>query len=1131
MNIGSAEIIQDAAVKNNYSQAYLDYGIYAGKDSFAVLSFFDRSEQNVRSIGSSLTLGEGISFKGMLFSFKEKFNVYYYQMKIGKSSVWHGMAVSRLIGSRYFLSSMEDKEETFYDFLMNNYGLPIMHEWKDSIYRALEGRMVSPCGHHGKTAAACSGTDLTRRYYESRGKKYSLAGICCFEVGRNEQMLKDTISDILRTGCVHITEDVMEPLSIDTQDSYFKNYGASIVENLRGVVRPVSELNGNTDIVFNAKRMYPQQIAVVNAQAEHLKKNRSGLIIAKMGSGKTLMGLGIAEKYFADRAVRRGEIKEIKDAYRDAGSLNYRVAIMCPGHLVEKWANEIVMEVPFAKATVVTQLSQLTDLYKSGAARNGREYYIISKDTIKLAYQEIPTPKKISGRRLAVKKCKKCESVMRYGTCSVCGSREYKLEKYGKVMHGICCPYCNELLFRPGDRVDEAASGEKDLYPMDATDFANKNSTNARCYYCGEELWEPYVENTVPLFSDAAKKERAWYRSTYYKNKAKNGKITCWTLKGHETDLVRMYGEPLNEMSDRTHGVRKYSLSLFIEKKMKKFFDLGIVDEVHTCKGGTSAQGISFQHILNACEKNLNLTGTITGGTAADIFYLFWRLYPRMMAGMGYSWNDVERFSEDYGVVEKRFELIGDEERWNVGSRGRQLGGPSIKPGISPRLFLKLVDKATFLDITDFSSHLPDFYEKVVVTDITETGSDEEKEMLKYYHSTAKFLKDCSRQKDSGGLRGMKLQFELSYLDKPYGARDIIHPKTGECLVRPDNYYSLVENGGLLSKERDLVGIIKQELAEGRGCAVFAEFTGKEETNVTARLQEVIRRECGLAENEVVILKSSAPAANKREAWMHSRAEDGMKVFICNPECVATGLDFCWVNKKGTRFNYPTIVFYQMGTSLFTIAQASRRAWRLNQTEECRVYYMGIKGTKQQALIQLIAEKTSANGVMEGRFSVDGLAAMAEGIDVDVRLAQIMSEMDQTSVDDLQGMFDVVNSRTQSDESAYGAYRKMLTYKELMGSEAAGFKTDIFSVLSSFSSTDVFSAFKGYTAGAGTAGTETPGMDSPETESEKMQKETGQDTKTLATVGLLIPDMTGKPKKRKKPGPIGMPTRTLFEVV
>ena len=115
----------------------------------------------------------------------------------------------------------------------------------------------------------------------------------------------------------------------------------------------------------------------------------------------------------------------------------------------------------------------------------------------------------------------------------------------------------------------------------------------------------------------------------------------------------------------------------------------------------------------------------------------------------------------------------------------------------------------------------------------------------------------------------------------------VSHPKTGDCLVCPEDHSALVKNGGLFSKERDLIGIIKQEFAEGRGCAVFAEFTGKEETNVTTRLQEIIKRECGLAENEVVILRSSAPAANKREAWMHSKAEDGMKVFICNPECVA----------------------------------------------------------------------------------------------------------------------------------------------------------------------------------------------------------------------------------------------------
>ena len=39
----------------------------------------------------------------------------------------------------------------------------------------------------------------------------------------------------------------------------------------------------------------------------------------------------------------------------------------------------------------------------------------------------------------------------------------------------------------------------------------------------------------------------------------------------------------------------------------------------------------------------------------------------------------------------------------------------------------------------------------------------------------------------------MKLQFELSYLDKPYGARDIIHPKTGRL---PGSSQRLFRTGG-----------------------------------------------------------------------------------------------------------------------------------------------------------------------------------------------------------------------------------------------------------------------------------------------------------------------------------------------
>lgn len=37
MSIESVEMLQNAVLRNNFAQAYLDYGVYAGKDSFVLL--------------------------------------------------------------------------------------------------------------------------------------------------------------------------------------------------------------------------------------------------------------------------------------------------------------------------------------------------------------------------------------------------------------------------------------------------------------------------------------------------------------------------------------------------------------------------------------------------------------------------------------------------------------------------------------------------------------------------------------------------------------------------------------------------------------------------------------------------------------------------------------------------------------------------------------------------------------------------------------------------------------------------------------------------------------------------------------------------------------------------------------
>lgn len=146
---------------------------------------------------------------------------------------------------------------------------------------------------------------------------------------------------------------------------------------------------------------------------------------------------------------------------------------------------------------------------------------------------------------------------------------------------------------------------------------------------------------------------------------------------------------------------------------------------------------------------------------------------------------------------------------------------------------------------------------------------------------------------------------------------------------------------------------------------------------------------------------------------------------------VLTLLDFCF-KQDGIVYNYPTLIFYQLGYSLFTIWQASRRHYRLNQREECRTYYMAITGTTQQAVIGLIAQKMAATSAIQGKFSVEGLSAMAQGVDVKLKLAQALSNMDEQNGANLQEMFDVLQHDDDNDEM-YGKYRMMLTFEELVG--------------------------------------------------------------------------------------------------
>ena len=250
-------------------------------------------------------------------------------------------------------------------------------------------------------------------------------------------------------------------------------------------------------------------------------------------------------------------------------------------------------------------------------------------------------------------------------------------------------------------------------------------------------------------------------------------------------------------------------------------------------------------------------------------------------------------------------------------------------------------------------------------------------------------------------------------------------------ILKPEN---LVEfKTALTPKEEELVSIVNSEISEDRNCFIYATYTGAEETNVTDRLKEVIETNCNL-KGRVYILRSDSPSATEREAHIKQKATEGYRVFITNPKCVETGLDFCF-KKDGQFYNYPTLIFYQVSYELSVMWQASRRAYRLSQSEECRNYYLGYANTLQASALQIMGEKQVAASAVQGKFSADGLAAMANGVDPRVKLAQMLAEGDTSDRKSLENMFDALSSSDDSsDDTNYGEWSQPLYY-EVMGIE------------------------------------------------------------------------------------------------
>ena len=103
---------------------------------------------------------------------------------------------------------------------------------------------------------------------------------------------------------------------------------------------------------------------------------------------------------------------------------------------------------------------------------------------------------------------------------------------------------------------------------------------------------------------------------------------------------------------------------------------------------------------------------------------------------------------------------------------------------------------------------------------------------------------------------------------------------------------------------------------------------------------------------------------------------------------------------------FTTLVFYSMGYKLFTLRQASRRSWRINQKAPAvKVYMLYYEDTMQQKCLKLMASKLAVAGLIEGNFSEEGLAAMSDVQDMTSQMAKELMLGIRDNVEDIAAAF------------------------------------------------------------------------------------------------------------------------------
>ena len=547
------------------------------------------------------------------------------------------------------------------------------------------------------------------------------------------------------------------------------------------------------------------------------------------------------------------------------------------------------------------------------------------------------------------------------------GYMRYPAVRWNRRRRAFLCPDCDTAI-----EMEISEDGTRYTVPADQFFFLKEHKKNHVCPNCGEPLWSAVNPDRQTDWVKIG--EYGWvyrYGAAAHLKRTKSERIVDQLLK-IEQDPDGFY--PVRGAQ------RRYPLSTYIKKKLHGKISGFLCDELHEYNND-SGQGDAMAELYGASKLFVGMTATLINGYSSGIFHLLYRIVPGLMLKDGKQYSSPGEFDAEYGVVENTYETRDAEYNSNRRASKRKTKSRQL-PGVSPLVFSRfLLEYTAFLSLSDMGKELPSYEEIPVALEMPIDVRDAYKEAERALQSILR-----SDRKAAQKILSTYLNLLTVYPDQPYDQPEVIHPITGSTIVAPKDCGDFSR---LLPKEEETLEIVQQKVANGERVLIYTSWT---RTDSQQKLLKLMRENGYRAE-----ILTPQIVTEKREEWVDKRVKNGLQVLITNPRCVETGLDLNAVT---------TIIFYSMGYNLFTLRQASRRSWRINQTApKVEVYMLYYADTMQAKAMKLMASKLAVAGIIEGTFSEEGLAAMSDVKDMTSQMAKELAAGIRDNVEDIAAAF------------------------------------------------------------------------------------------------------------------------------